>query len=247
MSRAILLIHGFMTDPNDFVNLEGDLQKVYDYVCNPLLPGHGENGVLKEFTVDATFRCVENNYHELQKKYDEVDVLGFSMGGALATYLAAKYKVKHLILLAPANKYFNLRFIPNELKFYFKYAAFKVGKKVDENLKKEIEILNVNNSRSFHMAIKRLIPNYNLHTLWTFRSIVKQCNESLKNKKTKGLIIYGKCDQLVPYKSIKFVKKRFKNLKIIIFPDISHLMLRSENNEKIRNSVLNYLNHEAVK
>ena len=107
MSKAILLIHGFATDIDDFYNIIPDLTKRYDYIELKNLPGHGKNSNLKQFDVEKTFACVEESAQKLLARFDEVDVIGFSMGGSLAAYLASKYHFNKIVLLAPANNYIN--------------------------------------------------------------------------------------------------------------------------------------------
>src|SRR5690625_6955270 len=45
---------------------------------------------------------------QLLKTCEYVYVIGFSMGGMIAAYLAANYPVEKLVLLAPARKYISL-------------------------------------------------------------------------------------------------------------------------------------------
>ena len=42
---------------------------------------------------------------KLQKEVDKVIVVGFSMGGLIAMYLAKRYKIEKLVLLSAAAKY----------------------------------------------------------------------------------------------------------------------------------------------
>jgi len=46
---------------------------------------------------------------------------------------------------------------------------------------------------------------------------------------------------LVPYKSIVYIKRYFKNIKEIKYEDISHLMLRSVNSMKIVDEIFSFL------
>ncbi|WP_396631466.1 alpha/beta hydrolase, partial [Lysinibacillus sp. D4A3_S15] len=55
----------------------------------------------------------------LDKKVDEMIVVGFSMGGIIALYLAKRYKVKKLLLLSAAAKYIS----PKQLVIDFKLLA----------------------------------------------------------------------------------------------------------------------------
>ena len=69
-------------------------------------------------------------FDELERKCEIVDVMGFSMGGALATYLSQVRKINKLILIAPANYYFNPKaLITNTLYAYHIFK--KIGKSIE--------------------------------------------------------------------------------------------------------------------
>src|SRR5699024_10116542 len=75
----------------------------------PTLPGHGETLALGNVTHDKWLQAAEDALQSLKEKYTQVYLIGFSMGGMIAAYLAAKFKVDKLVLLAPAGKIFSLK------------------------------------------------------------------------------------------------------------------------------------------
>ena len=52
----------------------------------------------------------------LQKEVDRVIVVGFSMGGLIAMYLALRYKIDKLVLLSAAAKYISPRILLKEMR-----------------------------------------------------------------------------------------------------------------------------------
>ena len=107
-----------------------------------------------------------------------------------------------------------------------------------EELKQEIPeidlIIPIEDYSKFGERLKELLPNYNIHNLKTFMDIVKICNKELLAITCPTLIIWGKLDQLVPYNSVKYLYDISLNKKeLVVYDDISHLMLLSENNQKI--------------
>lgn len=246
--KAILLLHGFMTDQSDFDSLVPKLDGKYDYICRILFPGHGKGENTALFTVNDTFKCLLDTYDELAKVYDEIDVVGFSMGGALATYLQSVRKVHRLVLLSPANKFLNVRLIPARIMFYLKHStlARKSKKKDIETFNKEMEILSTareNDKRSLGMAINQLLPNYNLRTLNNFVRVVKRCNENLKEITPPTLIIWGNLDQLVPIESVKYDYSLCTNedKKLVELECMSHLMLNSADVKSIVEETVAFL------
>lgn len=100
--RAILLIHGFTSSPYVYHELIPHLTQ-YDAIVCPLLPGHGESmAAFAEVDAQEWLHAVETHCESLLKEYKEVDVLGLSLGGILATHLGMRYPLHHLYLLAPA-------------------------------------------------------------------------------------------------------------------------------------------------
>jgi carboxylesterase len=104
---AVLLIHGYTGHPNDLRYLSHRIHECGYTVHVPRLPGHGTNH--KDFLSTNSHDWLEaarNAYLDLSTEYEEVVLLGFSMGGLIATKLAAQYNIKKLILVAPAFQVF---------------------------------------------------------------------------------------------------------------------------------------------
>lgn len=101
--RALLLLHGFSSTPAVFKLLLPELG-FYDALIAPTLPGHAES--LKDFSMMKTaalYQFADEICHELCEEFEQVDVLGLSLGGLLACYLSHRFPLRHLYLLAPAT------------------------------------------------------------------------------------------------------------------------------------------------
>lgn len=101
--RAVLLLHGFGDTPQTLAYLAAYLHAHGWAVRAPLLPGHGRT--LDEFAKSRATDWVESARTELKAlraRYETVSIVGLSMGGSLATILAAEERgVDGLVLLAP--------------------------------------------------------------------------------------------------------------------------------------------------
>lgn len=108
MSKALLLIHGFLTGADDWDVLLPYVSSLYDRVEVFRQPGHeraGDKPHYKDFTEPAVYAAMDAALDKLAD-CDRVDVLGHSMGGGVAAYACAKLKnVGRAVMYAPAFKY----------------------------------------------------------------------------------------------------------------------------------------------
>ncbi len=101
-SPAILLVHGYGGSPYDGKPLLDTLYKLGVTYYSPLLPGHGKAPCdLEVSTKEQWQNAAEKAYLELKDQYDEVYLIGFSMGVAISVSLSAKYDIDKLILINP--------------------------------------------------------------------------------------------------------------------------------------------------
>ena len=104
-SRAILLIHGFASSPAVWRALAPKLALTYDAVVCPALAGHAENlEIFSQATAKEWLASAQDALNNLTPVYDQVDVMGLSLGGLIACYLSQQMPIHHLYLLAPALK-----------------------------------------------------------------------------------------------------------------------------------------------
>lgn len=108
-NRAILYIHGFGASRAEGEFVTDSLSKKWQANTYYLrLPGHGIDKLAhEEATYVQYLQEVEEALYRVQELGDTVIIIGTSMGGLLATYLAAEYPdmVQALILLSPFYDY----------------------------------------------------------------------------------------------------------------------------------------------
>ena len=100
--RALLLLHGFASTPAVFRALIPQLP-AYDAVLCPALPGHADS--MRAFghsTAKDWIKAADQAFGSLAADYEQVDVLGLSLGGLIACELSKRVDIHHLYLLAPA-------------------------------------------------------------------------------------------------------------------------------------------------
>ncbi|WP_059171517.1 carboxylesterase [Bacillus sp. FJAT-27445] len=185
-----LCIHGFTGAPYEVEPLADYLKVRHpDWVFSiPTLPGHGESLALRGIKFKEWIACAEREYLALSEQCDTVYVIGFSMGGLIAGYLAANYKVDKLVLLSAAAYYLNPRQMAAELK---EMARDLVQGTLEEN--------------ELFLRYKRKITETPLSAALQFRRLVGFIRPQLSLIETPTLIAQGECDSLVPPKSAEFL------------------------------------------
>jgi len=101
-TRVCLLLHGFIGSRQDFNGFGARLAAAGYHVRMARLPGHGTTPLdLAGQTPESLYAGVHAEYRALRQRYATVDVVGYSLGGALATQLAAREDIHRLVLAAP--------------------------------------------------------------------------------------------------------------------------------------------------
>ena len=249
-----MTIHGFLTDINDFGRLYEHLG-MYDKVVACKIPGHNGKLDFRKFTVENTLKAVLHCYDELAKDYDEIDVVGFSMGGALTTYLCTQRNVRKAVLVAPANRYLNLSSPLATLKFYLRFVGSTytqtVGSIKDRisNTQKALTPYVENTLATSNMALKRFFPHLNMYTFNTFANVVKAVNievEAHSPIDTPLLVVWGELDELVPQMSLDYLAKQFVNMQTIIYKDVGHLLMLSNRDAEFIQTAVRFLTDGKV-
>lgn len=105
---GVLLIHGFPGTPAEVLPLGKHLATQNMRAKGILLPGFGQEiARLNEMDREAWLTYAAAIWQEMRLEHKQTVLIGFSMGGALATQLAAAHPPDQLILLAPFWRFSN--------------------------------------------------------------------------------------------------------------------------------------------
>ncbi len=102
--RAALLLHGWMTTPADFGDLPQRLAAAGWDVYAPHMKGHCTHSRgMVDLTAGDILDKARKDHAELSSHYDEVAIVGFSIGGTVALLLASEMTPppEKLVLVAP--------------------------------------------------------------------------------------------------------------------------------------------------
>ncbi|WP_377891942.1 alpha/beta hydrolase [Alkalihalobacillus sp. R86527] len=180
-----MLIHGFTGAPYEVEPLAGYLKEHTDWrISVPTLPGHGDGETLHGVTSEEWIETAEAKLIQLLEACDTVYLVGFSMGGVLAGYLATKYKVDKLVLLSAAYKYIH----PFQM---MKDIAHMV---IDTSKGKLVQ-------NELFVRYRKKMKVTPFQASLQFRKLVRQLRPSFQQVTVPTLILQGKLDSMVPYKT----------------------------------------------
>lgn len=177
--------------------------------------GNGESdGSFPDFTFDTMISEAHLllDYCLQLEGVKEVVLLGFSMGGAIAAYIASKrpQDVSKLLLWSPAGNIVDL------IK-----RRFENNKKLENG---NVDLGNFELSKEMYASL----DNYDLHS-------------DLDNYKKLVYIIHGKKDLAVDYSIGEDYARRFSNSKIRIIESAGHGYDRREEKQELLNESLKFL------
>ncbi len=189
LSVGVLCIHGFSGGPYEVEPFAAYLRTHTDWlIVEPTLSGHGEKLHMNGFTARHWLMDAELAFRALAKKVDEVMVVGFSMGGIIALYLAKRYRVTKLILLSAAAKYVS----PKQLVKDFKMLATEAYHR------------NLANNELF-LRYQHKFNNVPLASTIEFMKLVKMVEPYYQHIRIPVYIVQGKLDGIVPYHTAQFL------------------------------------------
>jgi carboxylesterase len=225
--KGCLCIHGFTGSPYEVAPLVSFLKKRTDWLLRvPTLPGHGETLQLKGVSYQEWLEHAEQELQFLLDQCEEVYIIGFSMGGIIASYLAAKYSINKLVLLSAAAYYINLKQLTEDMKEI-----------VRDSLKGNLA------SNELFQRYKKKIIETNIGATIQFRKLVSAIRPMLPDVKVPTLIAQGEADGIVPMKSAQYLYEHIgaSTKEILYIPKSKHHICHCEENELLFERILSFL------
>lgn len=232
-NKEFFLIHGYTGSPSDFNNLVILLNKEFSAnVKVPLLPGHGtvisdlENYSYKDF-----FDYIEKELKKSLKSGREIIVGGYSFGALIALYLASKYPLKGVFIVAPPYR-LSLFLQKKPLIMFMKSKRFWKKPSNENEIKQR--------KKAFY---------YNSMPGITLEIIKQSCNHldsSLRNISCPVLVINSKKDIFIPQKSIRLIMKKIKSKikESLILTECSHNPFYTEENKFIISKIIKFFKYD---
>ncbi|MEN2974350.1 MAG: alpha/beta hydrolase [Candidatus Caldarchaeales archaeon] len=250
--RPLVLIHGAWASHEWWRMQVPEFSKYYKVITLDVR-GHGKSiGLEKPVKIEDLSDDLDYLLNHLNVK--EVAIIGWSMGGMIATqyYLTHPERVKALVILA--SRLFKrpkmlfeayLRVWREMLTMFMNFADFEgfETSNYEELVRREIE-------RTFHpntpkevkeWAIKDLTENRRRDYLNLVKTISKfDISKRLEEVKVPTLIMAGDRDDRVPLSYVKRANQMIKNSKLIILEGYGHYFLL-EASDIVNREILDFL------
>jgi carboxylesterase len=197
--QACLLIHGFSGGAFEMEPLGAYLRE-RGWSCRiPTLPGHEEDMLnIGAVTWRDWVAKAEGEAEQAVKQFGSIDLIGFSMGGFIAAYLANRYPVRRLVVL-------NAPLI---------YAS--PGRFIRETS---------NQIRCKDWSRMRKIRKVPFKATWQFMQLIRRLRREFAMVKAPTLIVQGEKDPIVhPYGAKLLYKFIHAEKEIRMYPKSRHLI-----------------------
>lgn len=222
-----LIIHGYTGGPYEVAPLTAFLKAETGWhVEVPTLPGHGRRLNLEDASHEQWITSAENALIQMKKKYDEIYLIGFSMGGMIAAYLAAVYKVDKLVLLATAGKFLS-----------FKQIGIDLGDVIADGIRGNL------NENKLYIHYKDKLKTVPFKANIEFLKLVRFTRKHLKDVESPVLIAQGQQDGMVPYKTAYYLNKEITSAKkeVVFFERSKHLICLGSDKDTLNTMVYEFL------
>lgn len=228
-----LIIHGYTGGPHEVETLANYLRKETDWdVFVPTLPGHGKELALDNTSHTEWIEAAEKALLRIQEMYQTVYVIGFSMGGMIAAYLAGKYNVDKLVLLAPAGKIISI-----------KQMSYDIGEVILDGLTGKID------ENKLYLRYRNKAGNVPFKANLELIKLVKLTRNYLKDIKIPVFIAQGKLDALVPVKTVYYLDQEIASdeVEVVLFDQSDHLLCLGNDKDTLNQMILNFLITQSKK
>jgi len=230
--KAALLIHGFTSTPQELKDLGRYLARHSITVYAPLLPGHGTSPERLSITKYYSWiEAVEESVKLLAESYDEIYLIGNSLGGNLALISANKSKkIKGIVTLGAP-----IFFRKEKLN---KFLVLPLLKRIKLFQKKRYskDIAKITDKKVHYDSIP-------LRSLKHVSKIVKLSKQNLENIKKPIQVMDVDNDTVISNESGNYILEHVNSLdrKLIRIPESYHVFIIGKYKKKAFDDIIRFI------
>lgn len=225
-----LILHGYTGGQYEIEPLRAYLSERTDWKIEvPILTGHGEELRLEEASHEIWLEEAGEALEKLKAECDTVYVIGFSMGGMIAAYLAATQKIDKLVLLATARRYLS-----------FKYLSQYIAEMIGDGFKGKLQ------ENELYLHYKNKIPDVPMKANIEFMRLVNRTKQYLKDITAPVFIAQGHKDEMVPYKAAYYLDEEIgsEHKEVVFFEESDHLICLGNDSVVLNKMIYDFLTRE---
>ena len=233
--KAVLFLHGFPASPVLYENAAKMFSEEGYDVFAPLIPTFASD--MEKFTetnFTEWYDFIAKKYEELERKYEEVYVIGVSMGGSMTLKIAEDYRPSGIAVIAAPVTY-NSFLRDGIISDWHFYIARFLGL-----FTKSIGAKAVTGRPESHDGDENWI-GYDgafIHQSISFIYNLKTIRKNLRKVVSPAILIHDKGDRTVPFKNQEIIRKGISSGKIkVISPDMGDEYHHSRHNLLMYDSV----------
>ena len=232
--RPLVFIHGLSDSLLYWEFLASHLKRDYQIIRMDLR-GHGESYLGNdEVNIDLYVDDLKNLLNDLN--LDNVDLIGFSLGGAVALDFSLKYpeNVSSLVLMSSFSKsdeYLTNIFtqfkdaLKNSFEdFYDLILPMVLCPEVIDDNREALDQIREFASKT---------ANTDAYIKAVDACMEFDVDDSLSKIEVPTLVMSGKYDEISLLSSQKTIQKKIKNSELIVFDNVKHNLLVGKNNERV--------------
>lgn len=232
--RPLVFIHGLSDSLLYWEFLASHLKRNYQIIRMDLR-GHGESYLGNdEVNIDLYVSDLKNLLDDLN--LDKVDLIGFSLGGAVALDFSLKYpeNVSSLVLMSSFSKsdeYLTNIFtqfkdaLKNSFEdFYDLILPMVLCPEVIDDNREALDQIREFASKT---------ANTDAYIKAVDACMEFDVDDSLSKIEVPTLVMSGKYDEISLLSSQKTIQKKIKNSELIVFDNVKHNLLVGKNNERV--------------
>lgn len=230
--RAVLLLHGFTGSTKDVKKL-GEYLNKRGYTCHaPMYRGHGVSPeeILK-YGAKYWWEDVTKGYHHLKELgYEEIAVVGISLGGVFTLKVGAEFPVKGVVSMCAPIKRRSKDGLFERLYNYAKvYKQFE-GKE-PEQIEKELEEL-------------KSLPQ---DAIIEVQKMIEHTSDEIEEIHAPTLVLQGKLDDALYQESAPYIYETVETdeKEIIWYQNSGHIITLGKERDKVFEDTLNFLDELA--
>ncbi len=233
---ACLLIHGFCCGPIQMRELAEHLCKWGFTAMGILLPGHCRNtGGLAVNSHHDWKEKVASEYQQLQIHYEQVVVIGFSLGALLTLQLALEHPIERIILMG--TPMFMIR----------EYPPTQSLIRLCKNFMKKIKAWKRRcymESEGYTGYLHQPVDTYfSLQALSGIAEIIQTVDLRLKDVKSPTMVIHSKKDLIAAPASAKYVMKNLgsPHKRLVWLERSHHLMMYDKEKDVVFQAIKEFV------